>query len=77
MVQPYVTKQSKYFHLYHLSTIAHAVVTVITYLRLYSVVPIDIRYEWAARSCAQASELADGTELVLNAASSVVGGLYT
>ena len=57
MVQPYVTKQRKYFHLYHLSTIAYAVVAAIMYLRLYSVVPTDIRYKWAARSCAQASKL--------------------
>ena len=72
MVQPYVTKQRKYFHLSHLSTIIHAVVVAITYQRLCSKGLIDILSEWAARSCAQASEPADGTKTVWNAASDVV-----
>ena len=71
-MQPYITKRRRYFHLYCLSTIAHAAVAVITYLRLYSVVPDDIRYKWAAHSCAEASELANGTKEVWNAVSSVV-----
>ena len=64
MVRLYITKQLKYFHLYHLSTVAHAAVAVITYLRLCSVVQTGIQYVWAACSCAQASELADGTKMV-------------
>ena len=77
MVQPYITKQRKYFHLCRLSTVVPAAVAEITYLRRYSVVPTDIRFGWAARSCAQASELADGTKTVWNAASSAVHDPYT
>ena len=77
MVQPYITKQRKYFHPYHLSTIVHAVVAVIMYLRLYSTALTNIQCKWAARSCAQASELANGTKMVLNAASNVVRDPYT
>ena len=70
--QPYVTKQRKYFCLSHLSTIIDAVVIAITYQRLRSKGLIDILSEWIARSCAQASELADGTKTVLNAVSDAV-----
>ena len=76
MVQPYVTKQCKFFHPSHLSTIIHAVVTAITYQRLCSKGLIDILCEWAARSCAQASKPADGTKMVLNAASDVAHDPY-
>ena len=77
MVQPYITKQCKYFHLYHLSTVAQAVVAAITYQQLYSMALTDIRCEWAAHSCAQASELAKGTKMVLNAVFNVVHDPYT
>ena len=75
--RPYVTTQRKYFHPSHLSTIIGAVVAAITYQRLCSKGLIDILSEWAARSCAQASELADGTKTVWNAASNVVRDPYT
>ena len=75
MVQPYVTKQRKYFHPSHLSTIIGAVVAAITYQRLCSKGLIDILSEWAARSYAQASEPADGTKTVWNAASDVAHDL--
>ena len=64
MVQPYVTKQRKYFHLSHLSTIIDAVVIAITYQQLRLKGLIDILSEWAARSCVQASEPADRTKTV-------------
>ena len=71
MVQPYITKQRKYFHLSHLSTIIHAVVTAIRYQRQCSRGLSDILSEWAAHSYVQASEPADGTKTVWNAASDV------
>ena len=77
MVQLYVTKQRKHFHLSHLSIIIHAVVPAITYQRLCSKGLIDILSEWVARSCAQASEPADRTKTVLNAAFDVVHDPYT
>ena len=76
-VQPYITTQRKYFCLSHLSTIIDAVVIVITYQRLCSKGLIDILSEWAARSCAQASEPADGTKSVKSAVSNVVHDPYT
>ena len=77
MVRPYITKQFKYSHISHLSTIFHAVVTAITYQRLCSKGLIDIQCKWAAHSCAQASEPADGTKMVWNAVSNAVHDPYT
>ena len=70
-MRPYITMQRKYFCLSHLSTIIGAVVAAIMCQRLCSKGLIDILSEWAARSCAQASEPADGTKMVWNAASDV------
>ena len=71
MVQLYVTTQRKYFHPSHLSTIIDAVVAAIKYQRRCSRGLSDILSEWAARSYVRASELADGTKMVWNAASDV------
>ena len=77
MVRCYITKQRKYFHLSHLSTIINAVVVAIMYQRLRSKGLIDILSEWAAHSYAQASKPADRTKTVYNAASDVVHDPYT
>ena len=75
-MQPYVTKQRKYFHPSHLSTIIGAVVAAITYQRLCSKGLIDRLSEWAARSYVQASEPADGTKTVWNAVFDVAHDPY-
>ena len=75
--QPYVTTQCKYFHPSHLSTIICTVVAAIMYQRLCSMAQTDILCEWAACSCAQASEPANGTKTVWNAASNAVRDPYT